>query len=236
MVSGFTTKKIKKVSSLGEMLKSARQKRKASLLDVESATKIRAKFVAALENGNWEFLPQRVYTRSFVLAYARYLGLKTSEIMPLFESESDLFAITESKNLSYHRSIREFRWVVTPKLLGYIVVGVVSVFMFSYIFYQVAGFAGSPTLQVAEPKDNSIIDQEDLALSGLTDTDSVVTVNDEKIPVTSEGKFALEMKLHRGVNVISVRAINKAKKESSQTFTVEYRPQTAVLTTTELNQ
>jgi cytoskeleton protein RodZ len=42
---------------------------------VEAATKIRARFLRAIEDEEWDALPGDVYARSFIRAYASYLGL-----------------------------------------------------------------------------------------------------------------------------------------------------------------
>ncbi|MEK9155910.1 MAG: helix-turn-helix domain-containing protein [Patescibacteria group bacterium] len=227
MIPGFSTRKIASFDSLGERLKKAREEKGVSLVEAEGATKVRAKFLAALENGNWEILPQRVYTRGFLLAYIRFLSLSFQKTIPLFEHEANNFALKESRSLVYNQSIRENRVLITPKLLAYSAVSLFVVLMFSYIIYQVAGFTGSPELKIIKPNNNILVEIDTVELEGLTDNDSFITINDERVPVTGEGKFALPLKLHRGVNVISIRATNKAKKESTATYTIEYQPKTA---------
>ncbi|OQA04754.1 MAG: Helix-turn-helix domain protein [bacterium ADurb.Bin400] len=221
------TKKGRLRETLGERFKRARQENELSLLDVEAGTKVRAKYLVALENDDWDALPQKVYTRGFVLAYARYLQLDTDEILKLFEQGTAYLGSGDPDNLVYKRSVKESRVLITPKLIAYLTFGMFVVSMFSYIVYQVAGFAGSPNLKITTPENNLVVEEDSLDLAGVTDTDTYVTVNDENIPVTSEGRFSLSYKLHRGVNVINIRAINKAKKESVQVYTVEYRPKTA---------
>jgi hypothetical protein len=80
------------------------------------------------------------------------------------------------------------------------------------------------------PLDNSIIESDLVDVQGITDNDTILTVNGEKVAVTNDGKFALNLKLHRGVNVIRVQAVNKANKETAKVLTVEYKPKTAQAT------
>jgi len=49
------------------------------------------------------------------------------------------------------------------------------------------------------------------------------------VPVSEDGKFSLKLKLHSGVNVVKVKAVNNVKKESSEVYTIEYKPKTAAL-------
>jgi transcriptional regulator with XRE-family HTH domain len=62
-----------------ERLKAAREARGIDLLRVERDTKIRVKFLAALEEGHYEELPADVYARGFLRNYATYLGLNPDE-------------------------------------------------------------------------------------------------------------------------------------------------------------
>src|SRR3954447_23151386 len=61
-------------SSVGRTLRKARTERDVELGEVERATKIRAKFLEAMEADRWEALPAPVYARGFLDIYARYLG------------------------------------------------------------------------------------------------------------------------------------------------------------------
>ena len=60
--------------TIGQKLRQARTERGVELSEVERATKIRAKFLEAMEGDRWEDLPAPVYARGFLDIYARYLG------------------------------------------------------------------------------------------------------------------------------------------------------------------
>jgi transcriptional regulator with XRE-family HTH domain len=61
--------------SVGSKLREARTRRKLSLGDVEAATKIRGRYLQAIENDDWEQLPGDTYARAFIRTYGRFLGL-----------------------------------------------------------------------------------------------------------------------------------------------------------------
>lgn len=64
---------------MGEALRHARVERGLSLADVEEATKIRQRYLVALEENRWQELPGDVYGRGFLRIYARYLGVDPEE-------------------------------------------------------------------------------------------------------------------------------------------------------------
>jgi Helix-turn-helix domain len=60
---------------VGATLREARRKREVDLAEVEAATKIRARFLRAIENEEWDRLPGEAYARGFVRTYGDFLGL-----------------------------------------------------------------------------------------------------------------------------------------------------------------
>jgi cytoskeletal protein RodZ len=62
-------------ATVGNKLREARARRKLSLDEVEAETKIRSRYLQAIENEEWERLPEDPYTRAFIRTYGRFLGL-----------------------------------------------------------------------------------------------------------------------------------------------------------------
>lgn len=60
---------------LGNNLREARQRRRIDLVVAEQDTKIRSKYLAALETEDFDVLPGPVFVRGFLRTYSRYLGL-----------------------------------------------------------------------------------------------------------------------------------------------------------------
>src|SRR5215208_1972308 len=60
---------------IGSTLREARMRRRIDIQEVETATKIRAKYLRALENEEWSLLPGATFVKTFLRTYAEYLGL-----------------------------------------------------------------------------------------------------------------------------------------------------------------
>ena len=77
---------------IGETLREARMRRRIDMTEVETATKIRAKYLRALENEEWDLLPGPTFVKTFLRTYAEYLGLDsrmlTEEYRQRFERPS----------------------------------------------------------------------------------------------------------------------------------------------------
>ena len=61
--------------AIGDMLREARMRQGLDITDVEGRTKIRAKYLRALENEEWAMLPGSTFVKSFLRTYAEELGL-----------------------------------------------------------------------------------------------------------------------------------------------------------------
>ena len=60
---------------IGSTLRDARTRNRVDLSEVEAETKIRVRYLRALENEEWDVLPGDAYARAFIRTYATYLGL-----------------------------------------------------------------------------------------------------------------------------------------------------------------
>jgi cytoskeleton protein RodZ len=63
------------VFEIGNSLREARERQALSYPEIELATKIRAKYIRALEEENFTAIPGDAYIRGFLRTYAEYLGL-----------------------------------------------------------------------------------------------------------------------------------------------------------------
>src|SRR4051794_17365972 len=73
--------------SLSERLHSARKRKGVDLYQAERETKIRARYLGALERGDYVDLPGDVYTKGFLRNYALYLDLDPDEVLAQWRRE-----------------------------------------------------------------------------------------------------------------------------------------------------
>lgn len=77
----------KSATSIGVLLKTARERKGQSLEAVTNVLRIRLKHLKAIELGKYEELPGKTYAIGFVKSYSEYLGLDGEEIVRLFKEE-----------------------------------------------------------------------------------------------------------------------------------------------------
>jgi cytoskeleton protein RodZ len=88
---------------IGPTLREARMRAKIDITEVEQATKIRAKYLRALENEEWNLLPGSTFIKSFLREYADFLGL-------------DARSLVEEYKLRYERPSEQELAPISPQL------------------------------------------------------------------------------------------------------------------------
>ena len=76
-------------TEIGPTLREARIRRKIDLTEIEDRTKIRVRYLRALETEEWDLLPGATYTRSFIRTYANFLGLDGERLADDFRRLED---------------------------------------------------------------------------------------------------------------------------------------------------
>jgi cytoskeletal protein RodZ len=70
---------------IGSTLREARMRARIDVSEVEARTKIRAKYLRAIENEEWDLLPGTVYAKSFLRTYSDFLGLDSRSLLDEFK-------------------------------------------------------------------------------------------------------------------------------------------------------
>ncbi|WP_080874699.1 helix-turn-helix domain-containing protein [Oceanobacillus timonensis] len=85
---------------VGEKLKEARLEKDISLDSLQEKTKIQKRYLVAIEEGNFDILPGKFYTRAFIKEYASAVGIDPDDIMTDHKEE---LPETEEENVQYSR-------------------------------------------------------------------------------------------------------------------------------------
>ncbi len=96
-------------ADFGRYLTQQRELRGVSRADVASATKIPVNLLAALESGDVDRLPERIFVVNYIRAYAQVIGMESQEAVLRFE-EIDRTVQTERESATTPHPIR------TPRL------------------------------------------------------------------------------------------------------------------------
>jgi len=133
---------------IGETLREARMRRRIDMTEVEAATKIRAKYLRALESEEWELLPGPTFVKTFLRTYADYLELDSRLLVEEYKQRFERPAGMELTPLNLRSQRRRRR--VGP-LIGPGLVVVLGVLLLLGALYALGRFGEDDDPSVETP-------------------------------------------------------------------------------------
>lgn len=195
---------------MGERLRALRRRRHLSLEQAEEETKVRLKYLEALEKGDYGRLPADVYTIGFLTKYAEFLGAPREELLLSYRRERQKSFVEIAPKLG----LKERKVYLTPKVIIFAVVFLGLAALFSYVFYSVKNFTSAPNLEISSPVADQVLRQDKVEVIGKTDEGASLQINGQTVFLDERGNFHETIKLQPGLNNIEVRATNRLKKET----------------------
>jgi hypothetical protein len=128
------------VGVIGDTLSAARMRRRVDLEEVHAATGIRPRYLEAIEQEDWDALPEEFYARSFIRKYAQFLDLDPEALVEEYrrqrgsgehagDAPTSPFARTTSRRAEALRRRRKrqgvYAWVAAVAVFAAIVVAIV---------------------------------------------------------------------------------------------------------------
>lgn len=206
--------------TVGQVLKEERERKFYTLLEIEKETKIRKEFLEALEAGEYYKLPPSTFVQGFIKNYGNFLGLNTEKLLAIFRRE-----FSEGKNPprileSFKSPFEKKGFKLTPTTV--LVTAVLSLILifFAYLWFEYRFLVGSPILEVTSPPDQFSSTVSEIEVSGRTDPEAKVSINDQEIQVDQRGGFSQIIKLSDDVNTIKIVAISSLGKQTKLQRTV----------------
>jgi cytoskeletal protein RodZ len=205
-----------------EKLLERRKELGLDLDEVEKSTKIKSEYLTLIENGDFGDLPSVSHASGFVKNYAKFLGIAEKEIMPLFRREfnPDSGYRVIPKGFEGREEFPLKRLRLNQTLL---LVGIVFVFLIAYVLFQYRYAFINPPLTVYTPKDRSVVATQELEVSGKTEPETNIIINDDPVTVDQSGNFLKTISVFPGNFILNIEAENKFGKKTSKKIIVEIR-------------
>ena len=215
-MNSFKSKEIYNGETLGEKLKEARERKKIDPKEIEKITKIQAKYLLALENGQYEILPSDVYTKNFLKIYSRILDLEFGPLFELYQKEREVYGDSQEKK--QNTSGAKPKVIVTPQLVKIISIGLTVVILLVYLGWGINKIISAPLLLVTSPEDRLITNLEFVKVEGRTEKEVSVTINNQEVLSDKNGYFEKTIDLQKGLNMIKIVICVNHKRSVSSAF------------------
>jgi transcriptional regulator with XRE-family HTH domain/Holliday junction resolvase len=143
------------MSDLGQLLKKARTQKAITLDELQELTKIRKRYLEAIEEGNYKILPGNFYVRAFIKSYSEAVGLEPVEVLRLYRSvlpEPAPELVSEPKRRTtkhIRNSDKMSKWVSALLLVAFPIL-IVSILYYYYVHKPNAERAISPPTKLTE--------------------------------------------------------------------------------------
>ena len=185
------------------LLKNTRLDKEWELDDISKKIKIPVKYLQALEDEQVGCFPQEPYCSLIIKDYADYLGLQGQDVLSLFRRDFD--QKRKSKN------IIKTGFTFTPKFTFTVSILAIIVLFSLYLVSEYFKFHQPPKLKVNWPLEASVSSSV-VEISGITDPESTIRINDDLIIVDSDGLFQKKITLSSGDNNIVVESTSPNDK------------------------
>lgn len=193
------------MNTAGSILKEARELKNKTIRQIAIQTRIKEKFLDAIEANSWSSLPDFPITQGFVNSFAQAVDANSKLVAALLRR--DYPTKPNTKRQDEISLLKTSRW--TPKTTIVAVSTMLLLILGIYLTRQYVLFAATPSLSIdkIEKKDGIIF------VSGKTVATATVDVNQKGVLVGSDGKFETELQKQDLINSqVEVRATSRTGK------------------------
>lgn len=194
---------------IGDILKGARIKKRYSLKKIEKETKIKKEFVEAIENGNWIALPDFSVVSGFVKNLASFLEIDVKTAYATLKRDYPPRGLSINPKPDVGG---KFIW--TPKYTFLVGILVVVLALFGYLGFQFVKFNSPPALEVTKPPEDFVAASNKVDVSGKTDSDATVKINNQLVLVDDDGMFSGQVEIFEGTKEITITATSRSGKQT----------------------
>jgi cytoskeletal protein RodZ len=195
------------MNTIGQIIESARVKKKLSYKRLEEVTKIRASFIESVEKGKWNELPAFPTVSGFVKSLSSALGIDEKMAVAVLKRDYP----PKKLNINPKPDVpTRFAW--SPKLTFAIGTGIIVLIVLGYLGFQYFRFISPPGLTVDSPKENQVVNGTSIPVFGSTDSDVKITVNNQPVLVDQDGKFSVNLDIAGTTKEIDIIATSRSGK------------------------
>ncbi len=201
-----------KTKTIGEILKEERQQHHLSIDKLAQKTRIKKKYLQALENNQFDQLPAATFVKGYIKIYSQMFGFDYQPLIALLRRDFKESVKGQLVPREFIKPLLKKRQLWGPATFIVLGLALTFIILISYVGFQWYELAQPPDLKIISPVKDSLVAAR-VSVSGQTDTDAIVTINSQPVALQSDGSFKSEVYLPReGVNTISIEAQDRRGK------------------------
>ena len=201
--------------TVGEILQKKRIEKNLSYDEVEKKTKIRTKYLKALEKNDFKKLPPAPFVKGFIKNYSQFLDLNSQNLLAILRRDYDEDKSGQIIPRPIIQPLSQPKITWSPQITLIALLAVVFICLSLYFGWQYISFISPPYLKAKSPKKNEKITSQKITVSGETDKNATLSINGQVITLTEKGEFEKQIILQEGINNIIIESTKKNGKKTT---------------------
>lgn len=205
------------MKTAGDLLKNKRLALELNLEEVSRRTKVKPEYLSALEDSDFDRLPNSVVTKGYLKSYAKVLHINPDTLIAMYRRDYEEVMGAIMPHGLVEPLLKRTHLLSIPLILATVaILGFVG-----FLLYQLVNYWRLPSLEVIQPLDGDLYG-ETITIKGRTAPTATIKVDDQTILVNQDGEFSLERKYPAGTHRILIQATDREGKSRllERTFTV----------------
>ena len=161
------------MEKFGEILASQRSSKNISLKKASAKLLIKIEHLEALENEDWQNLPEATFTKGYISSYAKFLDLDPKKVLALYRREYDESKYPKKEPLQRSNTRGS---LITPSRVRNSLFLLAVVGFILYIVIQYSSIFSSPKLEIIKPPDDITVSLPIVEFSGKVEEESTVSI------------------------------------------------------------
>lgn len=194
----------------GSMLIKARNRKNISLDEASKDIGISFKYLEALEFNKLKDLPSDDEAKDMLEKYCHYLEVDFDDCWSNTRKDTGFLDIKKIGD------VEKKYFMSWPKLIRRVMVLALIAAILIFLALKVEQIFTPPYLDIAYPIDGSIVEVKQITISGQSEAEVELMVNNKEIFVDETGSFETTIDLQKGLNLIKITAKKRYSREQEK--------------------
>lgn len=212
------------MKTVGTFLKDHRQSAGLSLDQIADITKIRLDYLEAIEQDRFDQLPSAAFVKGFIRSYALAIKLDPEKALAVFRRDFDQNQLGKVVPRGMAQPLNTGRGLWNPRTTTILSILVVIGIFLVYGFWQIVSLVAAPNLEITSPVESAVYLNGAISLSGKTQSDAAVYINDQPVVLAGDGSFETTINLDPGEHLLIFKAVLRNGKQTEVTRRITIEP------------
>lgn len=212
-----------KTKTIGEILQAKREEHDLTLTELSKKTRIKKKYLLALEENRFRELPAATFVKGYIRTYAELFNFDHQPLVALLRRDFKESAKGKLVPRDFIKPVLKRRQFWQPATFILMALALVFLSLVGYVGFQWHQLNQPPELKINAPAQEEVVAAR-VEVRGQTNTDAIVTVNSQPVALQPDGTFRTEVFLTReGANTITIEAKDRHGRSTLEQRTVRVK-------------